>query len=334
MSEENSPSEITMSELGDKSHYINCFLADKGVRAGYLFQTVDLGEYDSSAPKSAARLSYAAKYFPGLRQLACRQGVLLSREEFSLDRADDDVELGKILGFPCEMPDKSSSKETTYAFHLRAVFPPKALFSTKAGVLCAEEYLALPEGASKEDVAAHTMSKILWEEPDCRDKYYKSPILSFVSADTTCVPAAEALRAKIERCLLNSADFLLRDSMHGVEMETVVCHSSKDLIAALLDLAHVFVDSELDEISNVWGNNVGENHQHVFDRILYDPSRLQNPVVRGMIIAMLLDSENKTEAVFYPLQNHGPAIMAKYEEINDAHEERMVQIMLEALAEA
>jgi hypothetical protein len=228
------------------------------------------------------------------------------------------------------MPETSSAKETTYAFHLRAVFPPKALFSTKSGIWV-KECLALPEGASEEADAAYTMSKILWEESACRNKYYKSSIFSFVSTDITCVPAAEALRENIERCLLDSPDFLLRGSMHFVELEMVVCHSSKDLISALMDPTHVFMASELDEISNVWGNNVGENQQHIFDRILYDPDRLQNPVVRGMIIGMLLDSENKTEEVFYPLQNHGRAIMDKYSEIEALREERMAEVMLSAL---
>ena len=321
---------ITVAGMGDKSHYINCFLADKRVRAGYLFQPVDLDEFDSSAPKSAARLAAARKYFPALRQLECRQGVLLSRDEFSLAQADDDEELQKILGFPCGMPEKSSAKETTYAFHLRAVFPPKALFPSKEGGVGAlmGAPLALPEGASKEDAAVYTISKILWEEADCRDKYYKANILSFVSADTTCVPAAEALRANIERCLFNSPDFILRDSMHCVELEMVVCHSSKDLVAALMDPNHVFMESELNEISNVWGNNVGENRQHIFNQILYAPERLCNPMIRGIIIGILLDNENKTEGVFYPVQNHGRAVMDKYWEIQAEHEERIIEIML------
>ena len=40
-----------MNKLGPEE-YLNCFLVTKGVRDGYLYQTVDHNEYDVNAPIS------------------------------------------------------------------------------------------------------------------------------------------------------------------------------------------------------------------------------------------------------------------------------------------
>ena len=88
--------------LGD-GEYINCFLVEQGVREGYLFQTIDYDEYDIESPISKQKLSLMNKFFPSLIQTPNRQGVLLSKKEFSLEEIEDDISLGKILGFPCDL---------------------------------------------------------------------------------------------------------------------------------------------------------------------------------------------------------------------------------------
>ena len=88
--------------LGD-GEYINCFLVEQGVRGGYLFQTIDYGEYDIESPISRQKLSLMNKFFPSLIQTPNRQGVLLSKKEFPLEAIEDDISLGKILGFPCDL---------------------------------------------------------------------------------------------------------------------------------------------------------------------------------------------------------------------------------------
>ena len=289
-------------EMGE-ANYINCFLADKGARAGFLFQTIDYGEYSAGAPRSRKFLAQAKQYFPELRQLVCRQGVLLSREKFSRAQADDTAKLGKILGFPSAMPDESSAKKTTYGFDVNV------------------SYIAPPaeprQGAKKEELE---LSEAL--------RNRNNTIISFVSADMKCAPAAEALRARLEGCLRESPDFALE--LVGVELKMEVWHSSPDLVAALLDRAHKFEQSELAAISNVWYNQVGEAHQATFEKLIADKARLKSPLVRGIIAGMLLSNENDPASVFYPLQDHGEKVMCEFETIKSVYEVRLIETLLAA----
>ena len=293
---------LAPEEMGG-GNYINCFLADKGAREGFLFQTIDYGEYGADAPRSRKFLAQAKKYFPELRQLVCRQGVLLSRERFSRAQADDTARLGKILGFPSAMPDEGATKKTRYGFDVSVSYrtPP-----------------AEPrKGASKDELKLLAMM---------RDR--SDTIFSFVSTDATCAPAAEALRARLEKCLRESADFAL--ALTGVELKMETWHSSSDLAAALLDKAHVFSPSELAAISNVWYNQVGEEHQSTFEALIANKKRLKSPLVRGIIVGMLLSNENDPASVFYPLQNHGEKVMGEFEAIKGAYEARVIETMLAA----
>ena len=46
--------------------YINCFLVDKGVREGFLFQTIDHNEYNIEEPFTKKFLLLVKKYFKEL----------------------------------------------------------------------------------------------------------------------------------------------------------------------------------------------------------------------------------------------------------------------------
>lgn len=62
-----------MNKLGPEE-YLNCFLVTKGVRDGYLYQTVDHNEFDVNAPISKKKLKLMKKYFPSLHQTKTRNG--------------------------------------------------------------------------------------------------------------------------------------------------------------------------------------------------------------------------------------------------------------------
>ena len=82
--------------------YLNCYLVSKGGRDGYLFQNVQYKEYDINSPISKNKLNLMKKYFPSLKQIPNRQGVLLTKKQYTLKDIEDDSKLGKILGFPCQ----------------------------------------------------------------------------------------------------------------------------------------------------------------------------------------------------------------------------------------
>lgn len=106
-----------MSEIEDKldalgyTEYINCVLVRNNVRNGYLFQTIDYKEYHINDPISSNKIAKITEYFPELMQLECSQGVLISKNTYTLNDIDTESQLGAILGFPCEIPlDKNITK--------------------------------------------------------------------------------------------------------------------------------------------------------------------------------------------------------------------------------
>ena len=99
--------------------YINCFLVKTGVRNGYLFQTINFKEYNIEDPISSIKLKKIKDFFPYLHHLPNSQGVLISLKQYTLSDIDTDSKLGKILGFPCEIPEEITS--TRYSYNIKVI---------------------------------------------------------------------------------------------------------------------------------------------------------------------------------------------------------------------
>jgi len=99
---------------------LNCLLVMRDVRHGFLFQTVDYSEYSCDAPISKAKLASMAIEFPQLNQIHFSQGVLLSKNIYSVEELEDDVWLRAILGYPCEsLAEVVASDELKWGVDIR-----------------------------------------------------------------------------------------------------------------------------------------------------------------------------------------------------------------------
>ena len=263
--------------------YINCFLVDKEIRDGFLFQTIDYNEYSPEEPKSKEFLLLVKKYFEKLNHLSFNQGVLLSRKVF--DKTTIETDLGKILGFPCECP----------------VYPSKVI---RYGY----------------DIIVVLKSSIP-EFPDVNVN-----IISFMSLDVSH-SQTELLTQNIKNILLNDDTFELRSRVIDVKLEITPIFPESHFINALLQPDYKFTEHELYELTNIWYNQMGETQLNEFKLLLDDKKQITNLVNRGIIIGILLVSENNPTRVFYPIQNNGVKKMNEYDKIHDELETRMMEIL-------
>jgi hypothetical protein len=295
---------VRASEELSVNDYINCFLADKGIREGFLFQTIDHREYSPEEPKSKKILLLVKKHFKNLNHLQFTQGVLLSRNVFEKEQVENDAELGKILGFPCECPEYPT-KKTRYGYDIVVVIKTSNERKEELTQLAKEMEIDVPLEF---------------------DFNVKHTIISFMSLETTHQSTLTQTEI-IKNILLNDETFELRSSVVDVKLVITPVYTPSYLIDILLKPDHPFTEDELFEISNIWYNHIGENNLDEFKQFLDDKKKMINPVNRGIIIGILLFSENNAESVFYPMQNHGVSIMEKYDKIKDELETRMMEIM-------
>lgn len=284
MGQTNSVVKKASDEL-DTVIYINCFLANKEIRNGYLFQTIDHKEYSQKEPKSKNILLLIKKHFKKLNHLPFYQGVLLSRNVYKKELVENDSELGKILGFPCKRPE---SKKTRYGYDIVVVLKSSC-----------------PE----------------LENDNTYDKTYN--IISFMSLDATHQTQTDI----IKNILLNDDSFELRSRVVDVKLVISTIYTESYFIDALLQPYYKFTEDELYELTNIWYNQIGESHLDEFKNLLDDNTQLMNPVNRGIILGILLFSENNAESVFYPIQNNGVIKLNKYDKIKVELETRIIEIL-------
>ena len=287
MGQTNSVVKKASDEL-DTVIYINCFLANKEIRNGYLFQTIDHKEYSQKEPKSKNILLLIKKHFKKLNHLPFYQGVLLSRNVYKKELVENDSELGKILGFPCKRPE---SKKTRYGYDIVVVLKSSC-----------------PE----------------LENDNTYDKTYN--IISFMSLDATHQTTLTQTDI-IKNILLNDDSFELRSRVVDVKLVISTIYTESYFIDALLQPDYKFTEDELYELTNIWYNQIGESHLDEFKNLLDDNTQLMNPVNRGIILGILLFSENNAESVFYPIQNNGVIKLNKYDKIKVELETRMIEIL-------
>jgi hypothetical protein len=124
---------IKKIELLGPEQYINCFLVQQNIRDGYLFQTVDHNEYDTSSPITSYKLSLIKEYFPELNQLSYFQGILISKKKYEESDINTDEKIGNILGyFYTDIFSSLDRKnKTIYGFDISIIFNSKkiSLFS-------------------------------------------------------------------------------------------------------------------------------------------------------------------------------------------------------------
>ena len=298
---------IKASDELDVNDYINCFLADKEIREGFLFQTIDHKEYSPEEPISKNILLLVKKHFKNLNHLPFNQGVLLSRKVFDKEHVEKGSELGKILGFPCECP-KYPSKKTRYGYDIVVVL--------KMSMEEEEEFREEMKEWEEE-------KKEMWKKIDFNTNHTIISFMSLEASHQTTLTQTEI----IKNILLNDETFELRSRVVDVKLVVTPVYTPSYLIDILLKPNHPFTEDELFEISNVWYNHIGENHLDEFKLFLDDKNKMINPVNRGIIIGILLFSENNAESVFYPIQNHGVTIMEKHDKIKEELETRMMEIM-------
>jgi hypothetical protein len=271
----------------DTEIYINCFLANKEIRNGYLFQTIDHKEYSPKEPKTKKILLLVKKHFKNLNHLPFYQGVLLSRNVYKKELVENDSELGKILGFPCKCPEYPS-KKTRYGYDIVVVLKSSC-----------------PE----------------LENNNTYNKTYN--IISFMSLDATHQTQTDI----IKNILLNDDSFELRSRVVDVKLVISTIYTESYFIDALLQPDYNFTEDELYELTNIWYNHIGETHLDEFKNLLDDNTQLINPINRGIILGILLFSENNAESVFYPIQNNGVIKLNKYDKIKVELETRMIEIL-------
>jgi len=80
---------------------INCVLVQAGVRNAFLLQYIDYGENSPYDPESSRKLAGIRKYFPDLKHSDSVQGMIISKNRYTLDESYNEIDMGKILGFPC-----------------------------------------------------------------------------------------------------------------------------------------------------------------------------------------------------------------------------------------
>lgn len=284
--------------------YINCFLADKGVREGFLFQMIDHKEYNIEEPFTKKFLLLVKKYFKGLNHLSFNQGVLLSRKLFEIEDVETSAKLGKILGFPCDIPEYPS-KKNRYGYDIVV-------------------FIKMPDKQIEE--LTQLAKEMEYEIPTEFDFSIKHNIISFMSLDATHQTTLTQTEI-IKNILLNDESFELRSSVVDVKLVITPIYTESYFIDALLQADYIFTEDELFEISNIWYNHIGEEFLDEFKDYLDDSAQLLNPVNRGIIIGILLFSENNTTQVFYPIQNNGDKLMEEYETIHSKLESRMMETL-------
>jgi hypothetical protein len=96
---------------------IQCHLVEKGGRPGYLFQTVDIGDYHGVSIPTLTR--FIKRRFPTLKTHKDSQGIYITRTDIRTTDVDTNAKAGRILGYQCaDRFDGLDRSKTTYTYHM------------------------------------------------------------------------------------------------------------------------------------------------------------------------------------------------------------------------
>ena len=101
--------------------YINAYIVQQDGREGYLFQTIDYGEFSFNSPISREKLKCFKRDFPQLKYTPCSQGMMISKKEYNSTDLESDKELARILSFCCALErdddnDRDSESDTRASY--------------------------------------------------------------------------------------------------------------------------------------------------------------------------------------------------------------------------
>lgn len=293
--------------------YINCFLVSKSIRDGYLFQTINYKEYDISDPISYIKLKKIKEFFPNLHHLQNQQGILISKQKFSLHDIDTDTKLGKILGFPCELP--TDNNITKYTFDIIITHSPTIYFEK------------LEERLTNENTSIYTpLNHNSNTSYETSPNYEKTAIITFVSPNLDCIDYADYLANTIRETIINDESGMAI-LVHEVEYNYTKYYPVNHYIYLLIDHKYIFSNREIEELSNYWYNSIGDYRIDEFKILIHDEYVMSHAIVRGLLIGLLTYCNNCPLDPFCPLQNYGVQKMYEVEKKNELWADELLQVI-------
>jgi hypothetical protein len=249
--------------------YINVYIVQQDGREGYLFQTIDYGEFSFDSPISGEKLKCFKRDFPQLKYTPCSQGMMISKKEYNPKDLESDKELARILSFCCALEhaehsdsDSESDTDASYSFDV---------------------IVSLSNG-----------KKITLISNICN------------TGDDVCENKTRCLANRLKEILM-SIPKDSRISMPDISDVSFVRHTHymEDYYIKLLsDTNRTDWTIRNDEMTNLENFLYNLGFSEVIQDYLSDGFQFNNPVHRGILIGILTQSKYNVLEPFLPLQEH------------------------------